>query len=469
MQLKLHASTRRDRRLVLPGQPGHGRAVTRQEHRALQSALTATRQRMGRHRRPNQYLGNRKSIGCVALEITQRCNLDCTLCYLSEHSEDVRDLPLSEVLKRVDRIADTYGVGTNVQVTGGDPTLRDHDELVRIVAHVRQRGMNPTLFTNGILASRRLLMRLADAGLCDVAFHVDTTQERQRGGRLITDEADLDSVREQYLARAAGLPIRVIFNTTVHNGNLDQIPALVRFFLRHAGQLTTVSFQMQADTGRGEWGKRGPVMTPAGVRKRIALGAGNPLEWNAVAIGHPSCHRYSPCLVLGDRARSIVTDSKLYARWLQDFGDIVVDRRAGPWEQVAPYLRAAGQRPGWFLRAAGYSLGWLWRARRDLLQACGQARHLSFFVQNYMDADHLDQERIDACSFMVMTPEGPQSMCAFNAERDQAITAPLIIEDGGVRYAFDPLADDGPATSHANTTGCGSVSPEASTTCGACS
>jgi hypothetical protein len=35
---------------------------------------------------PGQQLGERWPVGCVALEITQRCNLDCTLCYLSEHS-----------------------------------------------------------------------------------------------------------------------------------------------------------------------------------------------------------------------------------------------------------------------------------------------------------------------------------------------------------------------------------------------
>ena len=171
---------------------------------------------MGTHHQPNQYLGNRKSIGCVALEITQRCNLDCTLCYLSEHSEDVRDLPLAEIYKRIDQIVERFGVGTNIQVTGGDPTLRDHDELVAIVRRIRQRGMNPTLFTNGILASRKLLGRLAEAGLCDVAFHVDTTQERKRNGQMITDEADLNKTREQYLERAKGLPLKVIFNTTAH-------------------------------------------------------------------------------------------------------------------------------------------------------------------------------------------------------------------------------------------------------------
>src|SRR5213592_1469265 len=78
----------------------------------------------------NQVLGRRSTIGCVALEVTQRCNLDCTLCYLSESSESVRDVPLEVVFDRIDRIVETYGRGVGVQVTGGDPTLRPRDELV---------------------------------------------------------------------------------------------------------------------------------------------------------------------------------------------------------------------------------------------------------------------------------------------------------------------------------------------------
>ena len=71
---------------------------------------------------------------------------------------------LATVMARLD-----YGVGTNVQVTGGDPTMRDHDELERIILHLRDLKLVPSLFTNGDLASRELLQRLAEAGLCDVA------------------------------------------------------------------------------------------------------------------------------------------------------------------------------------------------------------------------------------------------------------------------------------------------------------
>lgn len=81
---------------------------------------------------PNQQSGQRWTIGCVALEITQRCNLDCTLCYLSENSEAVKDIPIEEIFRRIDLIHAHFGPNTDVQITGGEPTLRQRDELLAI-------------------------------------------------------------------------------------------------------------------------------------------------------------------------------------------------------------------------------------------------------------------------------------------------------------------------------------------------
>ena len=181
-------------------------------------------------RTPNQVLGRRSTIGCVALEITQRCNLDCTLCYLSESSASVKDVPMDVLFRRIDRVRELYGPGVGVQVTGGDPTLRKRDELVAIVRRLSDGGLRPSLFTNGIRATRDLLMELADAGLFDVAFHVDTTQRRNR----YSTEAALNAVRREYIERARGLKLAVIFNTTVHGGNLEELPMLARFFLRNS-------------------------------------------------------------------------------------------------------------------------------------------------------------------------------------------------------------------------------------------
>lgn len=48
--------------------------------------------------------GRRWPVACVSLEITQRCNLDCRLCYLSDSSESVHDFPLQEIFWRIDLI-----------------------------------------------------------------------------------------------------------------------------------------------------------------------------------------------------------------------------------------------------------------------------------------------------------------------------------------------------------------------------
>ena len=119
--------------------------------------LERARQRMVRAGQwaPWQMLGRRMAIGCVALEITQRCNLDCSYCYLSESSEALKDIPIEEVLRRIDLIHAHYGLHTDVQITGGDPTLRDSRELVEIVRYIRAKGLRPSLFTNGIRASRQ--------------------------------------------------------------------------------------------------------------------------------------------------------------------------------------------------------------------------------------------------------------------------------------------------------------------------
>ena len=144
----------------------------------------------------------------------------------------------------------------------------------QIVLRTRELGLLPTL-TNGIKATRDMLEELAAAGLNDVAFHVDLTQER----RGYATEKELDAVRLEYIERARGIPIAVIFNTTVCRDNFDEIPDLVRFFRRHADVVGMASFQVQADTGRGVLRERGRAISLETVRRQIALGAGTEIAF----------------------------------------------------------------------------------------------------------------------------------------------------------------------------------------------
>ena len=372
-----------------------------------------------------QTAGRRFAVACVSLEVTQRCNLDCTLCYLSDSSEEVRDVPLDELYRRIDLIHEHYGAGTDVQVSGGEPTLRRRDELVAVVRRLAARGLRASLFTNGIKATRALLVELARAGLTDVAFHVDMTQ--QRAG--YASEAALNSLRRDYIERARGLPIGVFFNTTVFAGNLAELPMLAEFFKANADVVRFASFQLQAETGRGVLGARAEAINSDSVAERLQQGVGAPLRFGVLSAGHHDCNRAAVLLVVNGRAVDAFADSPFVQRFMRETAALRIDRGT-PRQALGSLWRAAASRPRLMLAALAWAGRMVWSLRRELLAARGRVHKLTFFTHNFMDACSLDRERIDACVFMAITQDGPLSMCAYNARRDRYLLRPLAMAEG---------------------------------------
>ncbi|KAB7615307.1 radical SAM protein [Amylibacter sp. SFDW26] len=381
---------------------------------------------------PEQIAGRTFPIACVALEITQRCNLDCTLCYLSDMAEAVQDVPMFELKRRIKMIYDHYGDYTNVQITGGDPTLRSIPDLVEIVSEIKSYGMRSALFTNGIKASREMLKALAQAGLNDVVFHVDMTQERKG----YASEKDLDVIRLEYIERAQNLNLRVLFNTTIFDQNVADIPRLVKFFKDHADSVNLASFQMQADTGRGVLRERDvDLITQQSVMQLIEMGADTPLTYDMPMIGHPDCNKYTALLVAGNSVTSLYDDApfftKLFAELAQQGVDWTVDRKVLPRAMKACLTSPKLMRLGLL-----YSLKKAWALRAGLLRGYRPQR-ISFFIHNFMDAEKLEKGRCEACVFMVATADGPLSMCVHNAKRDAMITKAVPQAKG--QTAWDPL------------------------------
>ena len=401
---------------------------------ANQSAIKHTRHRMQRAGQwaPWQMIGRRMAIGCVALEITQRCNLDCSYCYLSESSEALKDIPIEEVFRRIDLIHAHYGDATDVQVTGGEPALRNRGELVAIVRYIRKKGMRSSLFTNGIKATREMLEELSAAGLEDVAFHVDMTQQRLG----YASETELNAIREEYIDRARGLPLAVIFNTTVFPGNFHEVPDLVRFFVTHADVVRFASFQIGADTGRGTARERATV-NPETVKNAIRQGAGTDLNFDAASAGHAECNGYAYGLIVNGKVHDFFNDPDFVREILDTSAHLRMNRASKfqVWTTVARYFAT---HPRIFAGAAARFARLAWKERRDFLAARGRLGKISFFVHNFMDASQLDAKRCDACSFMVMTPEGPISMCVHNAKRDDYLLVAAQVDRGNKMRYFNP-------------------------------
>ncbi|MFI5120124.1 MAG: radical SAM protein [Thermoanaerobaculia bacterium] len=383
---------------------------------------------------PTQAIGRRYSIGCVAVEITQRCNLDCTLCYLSESSEKVKDIPLVLVLERLHRVREQYGDGVSVQITGGDPTLRKRDELVTIVREAARLGLEPSLMTNGIKLTRDLARELEEAGLSDVAIHVDLTQERKG---YFTEES-LNAVRQEYIERVRGLGLHVIFNTTVFDGNFAEIPALLRFFSKNADVVGLVSFQIQAATGRGVLTERTSVITLANVRRRIEEACGTALGWDNIRVGHPDCNSVSYVLLAKDRVLDLNADPALFAAIIRETTDIRYSR-INAFRTGSRVLLWALSRPLFLLLILRRLALFTARHARTLWTGRKEIRKLTLIIHNFMDAGDLDPERVAACSFMVATDRGFVSMCAHNAAREAFIRKPLEVKTEEGLKVWNPL------------------------------
>ncbi|MFK7838721.1 MAG: radical SAM protein [Bdellovibrionales bacterium] len=396
--------------------PGGPRSKTPNDQaKPLREGLEAER-----HFSPAQLAGRNFPMACIALEITQRCNLDCTLCYLSDLAEAVEDVPLFELKRRIKHIYDHYGPHTNIQITGGDPTLRSIPDLIEIVKEIKSYPMRCALFTNGIKASRKMLKALSAAGMDDVVFHVDMTQERKG----FSNEMALNTIRLDYIKRAKDLPMRILFNTTIFDDNVKDIPKLVNFFISQAEHINLASFQMQADTGRGVLRARDEdLITQQKVMSLLEEGAGIKLPYDLPMIGHPDCNKYTAVLKAGNAVTPLYDHPEFFKTL---FPAIAKDGENWSTEDnVLPsIIKASIHSPKLLWLGFIYGIQKIWNLKSGLIR--GHKPHrISFFIHNFMDAEKLERGRCESCVFMVATANGPLSMCVHNAKRDQMISQPV--------------------------------------------
>lgn len=184
---------------------------------------------------------------CVLLEITERCNLGCPICFAS--SGDAADDPPIESLLDTMRDLLTRGGPLNIQLSGGEPSVRD--DVPRIIQEGKKMG-HPffQLNTNGIRLAEEegYAQSLSDAGLDCVFLQFDgVTDEvyRQIRGR------DLFDIKKKAIEACQKAGIGVVLVPTLLNGvNIKEIGQILRFAAEHIPTVTGVHFQPMTFAGR---------------------------------------------------------------------------------------------------------------------------------------------------------------------------------------------------------------------------
>lgn len=185
---------------------------------------------------------------CVLLELTNRCNLRCPVCFASAGEQTPHDLSVEEIGKQFDLLME-HGGPFNIQLSGGEPTLLE--DLDKIIALGKEKGF--TFFqlnTNGIRLAREggYAAHLAKAGVSVVFLQFDGLDDEiyqtLRGAALA--ETKLRAIEN---CKAAGLPV-VLVPTVAPGVNDHALGDILRFALAHAPHVRGVHIQPISYFGR---------------------------------------------------------------------------------------------------------------------------------------------------------------------------------------------------------------------------
>ena len=184
---------------------------------------------------------------CVILEVTKACDLHCPYCFA--YGGDSGETPSMDELKKAIDFISINGKGPLLQLSGGEPTLRD--DLPELVSYAKKAGCSYVqINTNGmrLAEDREYVKSLADAGLDIVFLQFDGTDDeifRKLRGR------DLLAVKERAIDSCAEFGLSVTLVPTVVRGvNEENIGEIVRFAVSRFPKVKAVHFQPVTYLGR---------------------------------------------------------------------------------------------------------------------------------------------------------------------------------------------------------------------------
>ena len=185
---------------------------------------------------------------CVLLELTNRCNLRCPVCFASAGEQIPKDLSIEEISMQYDMLMKRGGP-FNIQLSGGEPTLRE--DLSEIIALGKEKGFSFfQLNTNGVRIAQEedYAQHLADMGVSCVFLQFDGLDDEiyriLRGCNL--KEQKLRAIEQ---CRKANLPV-VLVPTVAPGVNDHALGEILLFAAEHMPHIRGVHIQPISYFGR---------------------------------------------------------------------------------------------------------------------------------------------------------------------------------------------------------------------------
>ncbi len=309
----------------------------------------------------------------IELEVTQRCNLRCPVCFMSAEAASP-DPSVAQLTRIYADILTKAGGQTSIQLTGGEPTIRK--DLPEIVSAGKQVGFSAIeINTNGLVIAQDFayLQSLVQAGATGVYLQFDGLSaeiyEQIRGRDLLAHK--LQAIEN---CRKAG--IQVVLAMTIIDGiNHDQIGTVLQFALDNLDVIAGVALQPAFMSGRFDV-ENPRQITMGDVVFMLAEQTGGliePYEMWPLGCSHPLCSSGTQLIKQGDTftpVTRLITREEYLAAFDANSpqGSIFADILARKTGEVVPGLAVV--------------------------------------VMNYMDAASMDIDRLMECSMTVSMDDG---------------------------------------------------------------
>lgn len=313
----------------------------------------------------------------VEIEITQRCNLRCPVCFMAADAVQASahpdpDLAAIEGMYKV--ILEKTGPQTSIQLTGGEPTVRQ--DLAEIVRLGRRIGFNAIeVNTNGMVIAKdpAYVEHLAEAGISGIYLQFDgltrSVYQKIRGEDLLDEK--LKAIEN---CRLAGVQV-VLAMTLIAGINHDQMGAVLEFALENREVIAGIAYQPAFGSGRFDVSteRRLTMGDVAFLLAEQSHGLIEPYDFWPLGCSHPLC----------DAATYLVEDQGA----IKPLTRLITPQQyAGSFDPDSPQGSVLGD-----IAAKLFP---------QLIPG------LSIVIMNFMDAVSMDLKRLRECSMTVASPDG---------------------------------------------------------------
>lgn len=116
---------------------------------------------------------NSKYVTSLNIEVTNICNLNCSICPVNKKMNRPRGMMALELFNKV---IDESGAVDSVQFSQwGEPLM--HPSICELIKITKNKGIRVFLITNGTLIDEKMCFSLLDTGLDRIIFSVDGTND----------------------------------------------------------------------------------------------------------------------------------------------------------------------------------------------------------------------------------------------------------------------------------------------------